>query len=111
MNMCEDLMAGLLAGFLFPADRTPAQANLQIDGTGATSQEGAPQFIVLFGSLGPETAHKLSLYFKTAEVAGTNPTIEDMRTLQGKALALIARAIQYIETAGPFADTAEYREG
>lgn len=112
MKICEDLTAGLLAGFLFPAERAPAPANLQNDGTRGTSREGAPQFIVLFGSLSPENGHKFSPYLKTiTEVAGTNPTIEDLRSLQRKALSLIARAIEYIDTEGPFANTAEYREG
>jgi hypothetical protein len=97
---------------LFPAERASAQANSQNDGTGTTSQVSAQQIIVLFGSLSPEMAHKLSPYLKTsAEVAGASPTFEELRALQRKTLALIARAIEYIDTEGPFADTAAYREG
>ena len=112
MKICEELTAGLLTGFLTSAERGSARSNLQNGGSGATSQEGARQFIVLFGALTPESAHELPPHLKaTAEVAGTSPTIEDLR-VQKKALALIARAIEYIASEGAFNETVtEYREG
>jgi hypothetical protein len=49
----------------------------------------------------------------TDEVGAMRPTAEDLR-VQKKALALIARAIEYIDREGPFVDSGfatEHREG
>ena len=77
----------------------------------ATS-ETARQFIVLFGTLTPDIARKLSAHLKsTRDVGAASPTIDDL-CVQRRALALIARALEDVDMKGPFTDTAmDYREG
>jgi hypothetical protein len=112
MNIREELATGLMTGFLISAEYAPAQTDRQNDGMRTTSEASAGEFIVIFGPLAPEIACKVRPYLKaTAELAGTRPTTEDLR-VQKRALALIAKAIKYIDREGLFADTTiEYREG
>jgi hypothetical protein len=69
MNICEELAAGFMTGFLISAGHEPTLANPQSDGMMATS-ETARQFIVLFGTLTPDIARKLSAHLKSTRDVG-----------------------------------------
>ena len=111
MSICEELAAGSMTGFLISSGHAPGQANHQNDGVRASSEADAPAFIMLFGRLNLEIAGKLSLNFKTIAELCTRPTTDDLG-VQKRALALLAKAIEYIDRDSSYADAAvEYREG
>ena len=112
MNMSKRLSAGLMTGFIVPAAFTSAKMNPR-HLTSNPSPPGTDQFIVLFGPLTPEMGRKLPPHLKAASMGASSRTNEDRR-LQREAVALIARAIQYIEREGSLIDRgtlADYREG
>lgn len=112
MNICEELVAGVMTGFLISAPQASTPANPQNNGITAAPCDSDRQFIVLFGRIDSEVASKLGPWLKATPEAGKpSPTIEDLR-VQKRALALIAMALEYVDREGPFTDAAiEYREG
>ena len=112
MNICEELAAGVMTGFLISAGQESVPANLQSDGIRATSADSARRFIVLFGRIDSGVASKLGPYLKATPEAGKgSPSIDDLR-VQKRALALIAKALEYVDREGASINAElEYREG
>lgn len=112
MNIWKKLSAGLMTGLVVPtAFSSPKTRPRHV--TSEPSLEGTGEFIVLFGPLTPEIARKLPPHLKAAGPGATTPT-DANRRLQLEALALIARAIAYIDREGSLIDrgtVADYREG
>jgi hypothetical protein len=112
MNMWKRLSAGLISGLVVPAAFTSAKMKPR-HLTADPSLPRTDQFIVLFGPLTPQIVRKLPPHLKAASMGASSRTNEDRR-LQREAVALIARAIQYIEREGSLIDRgtlADYREG
>jgi len=99
-----------MRGFIL-STRYAAPDNRQNGGTRPASEPSAREFIVLFGPLAEEVGRELLIDSKVSDAFGMNATIEDLR-VQERALALIARAIEYIDREGLNSKAdAEYREG
>jgi len=112
MNMWKRLSGGLMTGLVVPAAFTSAKMKPR-HLTSDPLLPGTDQFIVLFGLLTPEIARKLAPHLKAASLGASSPNNENRR-LQREALALIARAIEYIDREGSLIDRgtlADYREG
>jgi hypothetical protein len=112
MNIWKKLSAGLMTGLVVPAVFTSAKRRPR-HVTSDRSLGGTGEFIVLFGPLTPEIARKLPPHLKAAGPGATSPSNANRR-LQMEALALIARAIEYIDREGSLIDhgtVADYREG
>jgi hypothetical protein len=113
MNIWKKLSAGLMTGLVVPAAFTSPKTRPR-HVTSGPSLAGTGEFIVLFGPLTPEIARKLPPHLKAAGPGATSPTTNRNRRLQMEALALIARAIEYIDREGSVIDrgtVADYREG
>ena len=112
MKIWKRLSASVMTGFVVStADKLP-KTKLRHQ-TSAPSPAGTDEFIVLFGPLTPEVSRKLPLHLKVAGLGETSPSNHDRR-LQREALALIARAIEYIDRDGSLLDRcslADYKEG
>ena len=101
----------MMTGFLISAGQDSTPANPQSNGIRATSCDGAGQFIVLFGRIDSEVVSNLGSYLKATPERKASPTIDDLR-VQKRALALIAKALEYVDREGALIDTVtEYREG
>jgi hypothetical protein len=102
---------GSMRGFLISAGHA-VRANEQNGGMRPRSETFVREFIVLFGPLPSELANESPTHFRTAD-AGASPTSEDLR-VQKRALALIEKAIEYLDrgvTFGALETEEEYREG
>ena len=109
MNMWKRLSASLMRGFV--VSTTHKSPNL--DPTSVPSLAGTGEFIVLFGPLTPEVSRKLPPHLKAGDPDATGASNHNHR-VQKEALALIARAIEYIDREGSLIDrctAADYREG
>ena len=110
MDIGEEMAVGLITGFLFSSGHAAVNTN-QRDGMRATSDDGAGEFIMLFGRLDSGIACKLRPYLTTTDQIAARPSSEDLQ-VQKRALALIAKAIANIDWESTFIETAtEYREG
>jgi hypothetical protein len=112
MNIWKRLSASVIRGFVVSTADTLPKTKLRHQ-TSVPSPAETGEFIVLFGPLTPEIARKLTPHLKAASIGASSPTFENRR-LQREALALIARAIQYIDREGSLIDRgtrADYREG
>ena len=111
MNIWKRLSASVMTGLvLSTADKLPKTKPHQTSGP---SNVGTGEFIVLFGPLTPEISRKLPLHLKAAGLGSISASSDDRR-LQREALALIARAIEYIGREGSLVNqcaVADYREG
>jgi hypothetical protein len=114
MYIWRKLPPGLITGFLISTGQATAHGKERPDvATSPTPGVATHDFVVLFGPLSPKIAGDLPAYRMTDEVGAMRPTAEDLR-VQKMALALIARAIEYIDREGPFVDSGfatEHREG
>lgn len=112
MNIWKKLSASVMTGFVVStADKSPRTKTHHQ--TSDPLLPGTGEFIVLFGPLTPEISRKLPLHLKTARLGVTSPSNDDRR-LQTEALALIARAIAYIDREASLINRcslADYREG
>ncbi|MBV8140220.1 MAG: hypothetical protein JO121_31970 [Deltaproteobacteria bacterium] len=109
MNIWKRLSASLMTGFVVStASELPKVHPIPVP-----SLAGTGEFIVLFGPLTPEVSQKLPPHLKAAG-RGTTSSSNHNRRVQKESLALIARAIEYIDTEDSRIDrfaTADYREG
>ena len=112
MKIWKRLSASVMTGFVVSvADKLP-KTNSRHQ-TSVPRPEGTGEFIVLFGPLTPEISRKLPLHLKVAGLGSISASSDDRR-LQREALALIARAIEYIGREGSLINqcaVADYREG
>ena len=109
MNIWKRLSASLMTGFVV----STVYKSPKVHPTSVSSLAGTGEFIVLFGPLTPEVSRNLPPHLKAAGLGATSPSNDNCR-LQKEALALIARAIEYIEREGSRIDhctAADYREG
>jgi hypothetical protein len=109
MSIWKRLSASLMTGFVV----STVYKSSKVDPTSIPSLAGTGEFLVLFGPLTPEVSRQLPPHLKAAGLGATNPS-NDNRRAQKEALALIARAIEYIDREGSLIDrctTADYREG
>lgn len=111
MNIWKKLSASVMTGFVVStADKLPKTKTRHQ--TSDPLLPGTGEFIVLFGPLTAEVSRKLPLHLKAARL-DPSPSNDDRR-LQTEALALIARAIAYIEREASLINRcslADYREG
>lgn len=112
MNLWKKLSASVMTGFVVStADKLPKTKTRHQTSDSLLPETG--EFIVLFGPLTAEVSRKLPFHLKAARLGASSPSNDDRR-LQTEALALIARAIAYIEReASPInrCSLADYREG
>ena len=112
VKIWKRLSASVMTGFVVStADKLPKTNSLSQ--TSVRRPEGTGEFIVLFGPLTPEVSRKLPLHVKAIGQRTTSPANDDRR-LQREALALIARAIEYIDRDDSLINrcaVADYREG
>ena len=108
MNIWKNLSAGLMTGFVVAASHSRTQTTAQHAATSSVSDPEPSKFIVLFGPLTAEAARSLPPYLRTSGFDEDGTSEADPRVTR-LALALIAKAIEYIDHEGPLID--EYREG
>jgi len=112
MKIWKRLSASVMTGFVIStADKLPKTKPRDL--TSVPSLAGMGEFIVLFGPLTPEVSRKLSFHVEPGGQSATSPSSDDRR-LQREALALIAKAIEYIDREGSVINgcaVADYREG
>ena len=112
MKIWKRLSASVMTGFVVStADKLPKTNSCHQ--TSVPRPAGTGEFIVLFGPLTPEVSRKLPLHVKAIGQRTTYASNDDRR-LQREALALIARAIEYIDREDLLMNrcaVADYREG
>jgi hypothetical protein len=108
---------GLTSACLISTERERPHADLQIDGVADSAtektQEVASGFMVILGIFAPSIGQKLHEFIEATDPCETGLSLDD-QCLRKNTLALIAKAIAYIDRAS--ADTsarhmAEHREG
>ena len=112
MNIWKKLSASVMTGFVVSTADKSAKTKAHHQASGP-SPAGTGEFIVLFGPLTAEVSRKLPLHLTATGLGATSPSNYDRR-LQTEALALIARAIAYIDRESSLIDCcslADYREG
>ena len=109
MSIWKRLSASLMTGFVV----STVYKSPKVHSTSVSSLAGTGEFIVLFGPLTPEVSRKLPPHLKAGDPDATGASNHNHR-VQKEALALIARAIEYIDREGSRIDhctAADYREG
>ena len=112
MKLWKSLSASVMTRFVvLTADKLPKTKLCRQTSVPSPAETG--EFIMLFGPLTPEVSRELALNLKAAGLGATSPS-NDVRRVQREALALIARAIEYIDREGSLINqraVADYREG
>ena len=109
MNIWKRLSASVMTGFVV----STVYKSPKVHSTSVSSLAGTGEFIVLFGTLPPDISRKFPLHVKAAGQGATSPSNDDRR-LQREALALITKAIEYIDREGSLINRCavdDYREG
>jgi hypothetical protein len=112
MKIWKRLSASVMTGFVIPTAEKLPKTKLRHQ-TSVASPAGTGEFIVLFGTLPPDISRKFPLHVKAAGQGATSPSNDDRR-LQREALALITKAIEYIDREGSLINRCavdDYREG